>query len=316
MGPFTFVPLWVAEDLVILAIGLAALVFILRKEEHPESVVLELFAFCFLYAAVYENFATMMGWYGYGRSVLMVFNVPFSVPLVEYLVVYSTLRLLAATKAPGWAKPFIVGLSGMVFDFSLDPVALRQVFQTKEGSIGRWTWYPAAADAQIYGEPVYNFTGWILLCGFAAAGILLGRYWFRRSGYRRGVGLAYPFLAMLASLAVLVSPLSRFLLWLGPFMAKGSLAEWIMLAVDGLAGLAFLLLFGGGRAGALRPRGEAIAVLVLSGLPLLNLVFCLGGGQWEVAWLVAASAAASLAFTAWLFSGGDLQARRAKRTSK
>jgi len=324
MGPFTFIPLWVLQDLVILGLGLAALVFILRHEAHPESIILELFAFCFLYASVYENFATLQKWYGYGRSILMVFNVPFTIPLVEYLVVYSTLRLLERAKAPILARPLVAGLSGMLFDFSLDPVALRQVFATAEGTMGRWTWYPGAADAQIYAEPVYNFTGWILLCGYAAVFILLGRAWQRRSGYRKGVGLAYPFLAMVASLLVLVSPLSRFLLWLWPFMGKGSVAEWIMLGVLGLAGLAAVgaSVWGargtagrgqlgaaasggsGVRALAAAARKEWLAVLVLAGLPLLNVGFCLGGRQWEVFWLVTLGAALEAGLVALLLSRG------------
>jgi len=316
MGSFTFIPLWVLQDLVILGLGLAALVFIIRKEEHPESIVLELFAFCFLYAAVYENFATLQKWYGYGRSILMVFNVPFTVPLVEYLVVYSTLRLLERARAPVWTRPFVAGLSGMLFDFSLDPVALRQVFSTTEGMTGRWTWYPGPADVQIYAEPVYNFTGWILLCGYAAVFILLGRAWHRRSGYRKGVGLAYPVLAMIASLLVLVSPLSRFLLWLWPFMDKGSVAEWIMLAVLGLAGLGAAVAAkaaGAGTCGARRvaagrsrwasaAREEWLAVLVLAGLPLLNAAFCTGGRQWEVLWLVALGAVLEAGLAAVLVS--------------
>jgi hypothetical protein len=307
MGAFTFIPLWVLQDLVILGLSLAALVFILRHEAHPESIILELFAFCFLYASVYENFATLQEWYGYGRSILMVFNVPFTIPLVEYLVVYSTLRLLERVKAPVLARPLVAGLSGMLFDFSLDPVALRQVFATAEGTMGRWTWYPGAADAQIFAEPVYNFTGWILLCGYAAVFILLGRAWQRRSGYRRGVGLAYPFLAMVASLLVLVSPLSRFLLWLWPFMGKGSVAEWIMLGVLGLAGLVSVAAsvgasVWGARALAAAARKEWLAVLVLAGLPLLNVAFCLGGRQWEVLWLVTLGAALEAGLAALLLS--------------
>lgn len=311
MGSFTFVPLWVLQDILVYAVGLVVILFMLKHEEHPETTILELVAFCFLYAAVYENFATLMGWYGYGRSILMVFNVPLSVPLVEYLVVYSSLRLLALTKAPTWTKPFIVGLSGMVFDFSLDPLALRQIFETHEGRIGRWSWYPGAADAQLYGEPVYNYTGWILLCGLAAATILLGRYWYKRSGYRRGVALAYPFLAMVAALGLLVSPLSRFLLWLWPFMDKGSAAEWIMLGVNGGLGLCLLLIYGKRKTEALdRGRYELPALLSLGLLPLCNLLLCLRGGYWEVLWLIAAASLLQAGYVLFPFLSSRLGARR------
>jgi len=304
VGTFTFVPLWVFQDLAVYAVGFATLVFALRKEAHPETVVAELAAFCFLNAAVYENFATLMGLYGYGRSLLMVFNVPFSVPLVEWLVIYSTLRLLARRDMPAWAKPFVVGLSGMVFDFSLDPVAIRQVFDTAEGRIGRWTWYPGPADVQIGGEPVYNFTGWILLCGYFAATVLAGRAWHRRSGFSRKVGLAYPFLAALAALGVLVSPLSKFLLWLDPFMRKGSAAEWIMLGALGGISLAILVVFGRKPIDGAEPgRGEWPALLTLVGIPLLNLALCLACGYGDALPVVAVAALAQAGGALLLLSG-------------
>jgi uncharacterized membrane protein len=184
MGEFTFVPTWVVQDLLVFIAAIVTVFFIIRKEERPESILLEMLCFCFLYAAVYENFATLMGWYGYGRTLLMVGNVPLSVPVVEYLVVYATLRMLAAMKVPTWSKPFIVGFMGMSFDFTLDPLATKLVYAVKEGTIGRWTWFPAPADVQIFGEPVYNFTGWVMICGYAAAALLLGRWWHKKRDTR------------------------------------------------------------------------------------------------------------------------------------
>ncbi|MCX7028252.1 MAG: carotenoid biosynthesis protein [Spirochaetes bacterium] len=290
MGQFTVVPIWVLEDLVVYILGAAVLLFIVRREKRPGSIILEMLSFCFLYAAVYENFATLMGWYGYGRSLLMIFNVPFSVPLVEYLVVYSTLRLLDRDGIPGWSKPWIVGLTGMLFDFSLDPIAMRQIFDTAEGKIGRWTWFPGTGDVQIFGEPVYNFSGWILLCGYFTATILAGRAWYRKSGYKSSVGTAYPILCSLAALLILVSPLSQFILWLAPFMKKGSAGEWIMLGVNASVGLVFFFVFAwpAVRKQARRER-EIPAVLILIVIPIMNFAICLVGGYWDIAWLVGAS---------------------------
>jgi hypothetical protein len=202
MGPFTFVPVWAIQDVIILVLAVVTTVFILRKEEHPVPVILEFVCFVLLNAAVYENFATLMGWYGYGRSLLMIFNVPLSVPILEYLVVYSSLHLLGAMNVKTWCKPFIVGAMGMLADLSLDPLAVRQVFQTQEGTIGRWTWHSAAGAVNIYNIPVYNFSGWVLLCGYAAAFLLLGRWWYQKSGWKSAVGYVYPVLSMLLPKAV------------------------------------------------------------------------------------------------------------------
>jgi hypothetical protein len=304
MGQFTVIPVWILEDLVVYLFGAIALLFIVKREERPGPVILEMLSFCFLYAAVYENFATLMGWYGYGRSILMIFNVPFSVPLVEYLVVYSTLRLLDREGIPLWAKPWIVGLAGMLFDFTLDPVAMKQIFETAEGTIGRWTWFPGLGDVQIFGEPVYNYTGWILLCGIFAASILLGRAWYKKSGHKNSVGMAYPVLCSLGALLVLVSPVSQFLIWLGPFLKKGSVGEWIMLGVNAAVGLFFFLRFAlpARRAGA-RPTRETPAILVLVISPILNLAICLASGYWDIAGLVDAAALVLAAGALWMLSG-------------
>jgi hypothetical protein len=290
MGTFTIVPAWVIQEVLVLAVAVAAARYMVKREEHPVPVLLEMACFVFLYAAVYENFATLMGWYGYGRSIVMVFNVPITVPVIEYLVVWAVLRLAARMDVPGWSKPFVAGLAGMLFDFTLDPLAIRQVYATAEGIIGRWSWFPGPGDVTLYAEPVYNFSGWMLLCGYAAAYLLLGRWWHRKSGYRALVGYLYPVLAMLLALATMVSPLSKFLLWMEPLLGKGSIGEWIMLGVHFAVPVLLLALAWRGRMKArLSWRDDWPVPVVLVGAPLVHLVFTLAGGHFEVLWLVAAS---------------------------
>jgi hypothetical protein len=286
MGLFTLVPVWIFEDLIVFAVAVFTVIFILKKEEHPVSILMEMLCFIVLYAAVYENFATLMGWYGYGRTLFMIGNVPLSIPLVEYLVVYSTLRVLRHMEVPAWTKPFVVGLAGMLFDFALDPLAIKQVFVTLERTIGRWTWFMGPLDVGIYGEPVYNFTGWVMICGFAAALLLLGRFWHRRSGYSRVVGLAYPALTMAAALGLVVSPLSRFLLWLEPFLFKGSYGEWIMLGVWLAAPVTLLGAFWRGRMKKRFLITENLpVVLTLGGLPLVTVIWTLASGFYQIVWI-------------------------------
>ena len=297
MGPITLVPAWIAEDMIVFAVAVFTVIFILRKEEHPESILMEMLCFIVLYAAVYENFATLIGLYGYGRTLFMIGNVPLSVPLVEYLVVYSTLRVLRHMQVPTWIKPFVVGFAGMLFDFALDPLAIKQVFVTLERTVGRWTWFMGPLDVGIYGEPVYNFTGWVLICGYAAALLLLGRFWHRRSGYSRAVGLAYPVLTMVASLGLVISPLSNFLLWLQPLLRKGSYGEWIMLGAWIAAPLVLLGVFWRGK---MRERfivrENLPVVLTLGGLPLATIVWTLASHLYRFVWIeiIAALALAAL----------------------
>ena len=191
----------------------------------------------------------------------------------------------------------------MLFDFSLDPIAMKQVFETAEGTIGRWTWFPGMGDVQIFGEPVYNYTGWILLCGLFTASILAGRAWYRKSGYKASVGTAYPILCSLGALIVLVSPISQFLIWLAPFFGKGSVGEWIMLGVNASAGIGFFALYvlPSRRAGP-NPGRETPALLVLVAMPILNLLVCLASGFWDIAWLVDISALVLAGGVIWMLS--------------
>lgn len=303
MGTFTFIPEWIIPDLIILLSAVAVCGFILKREEKPGRILLELLCFCLLYASVYENFATLMKWYGYGRSLLMIGNVPLTIPIVEYLVVYTGLRLAESMALPEWTKPFFVGFQAMVFDFSLDPVSVKLVRDTQEGRIGRWSWFPAPEDAQILGEPVYNFTGWILLAALAAAFILIGRRWWRASGKKGWVGALYPVLGMLAALIVLVSPLSRFLLWLAPFFAKGSSGEWIMLGAYVLLFIALLAGFWRGRMrSSLGLKEEWPVYLVFGAFHIVDLALCAFAASLEAFLLVLAASLAQwlmLALFAW-----------------
>jgi hypothetical protein len=291
MGSFTFVAAWEFLDFVTLLLGLITVLFIVRREKHPGSILLEMTCFVVLYAAVYENFATVMGWYGYGRVLFRIGNVPLSVPVVEYLVVYAALRMADHMRMPTWVKPFVAGLSGMLLDFSIDPIAIKLLRVTREGTISRWSWFPGPSDVQIYGEPVYNFSGWMLLCGYAAALLLLGRWWFRRSGHKPWVGFAYPPLAMLASLGLIVSPLSKFLLWAEPLASKGGIGEWIMLGIHLLVPTILLAALWRGRMQRRFTVRENLPVFLVVGVThAANIVVTMITGTWQVLWLVVLAA--------------------------
>lgn len=281
---FTFVPVWVIQDGIVLVLAVLLIAFVINNEPKPGAVLLEFFCVVFLYAAVYENLATVVGWYGFGRSLLMVFNVPLTVPIIEYLVLYMALRLGTAMLIPAWTIPVLVGGFGMLTDFVLDPLALSQVAHTAEGTIGRWTWFIGPADVNYFGAPIYNFTGWMLILGYGSAFILLGRWWFRRSGEKAWVGVVYPILATLLALGVLVSPLSALILWLGPWLQKGSWSEYVGLAVSLAAFLAVLVTWRARMRRSLSWKTDWIILLVVGVLQGSNLVFLLIGAQWAILW--------------------------------
>jgi hypothetical protein len=125
---------------------------------------------------------------------------------------------------------------------------------------------------------------------YGATFLLLGRWWFRRSGYQPVVGYLYPFVAVVCALAAMVSPLSQFLLWLGPWFSKGSNAEWVMLGFHLCAPLLLLAI-------VWRRRGtgriQFPADLPVLAIPVIFHAFDIAcavfGGMWEVLWLVAAA---------------------------
>ena len=288
MGEFTFIPVWVIQDIVVLILAAITVVFIVKNEEHPASVLMEFFCFVFLFAGVYENFATLIGLYGYGKSVLMLFNVPITVPIIEYIVVYCSLRLFNYIKAPMAVKPLLVGFMGMLFDFTLDPLAINQVFATKEATIGRWSWFPGAGDVNIFGEPVYNFTGWILICGIGALFILLGRWWHQKTNRNAVVGYAYPVVGMIAGLLLVIAPSSQFLLWLEPiFPHRGMVSEWIMLGAWFIVLTTLTAIYFHRSVRRMSMKREYLIFAVFGVCFLSNLVFTIIGGYFQVFPLIA-----------------------------
>ncbi len=315
--PYPFaspIPLpWFLADLVTLLASLAVVLYLVRTSSHPVAALLESFSFVFLYASVFENFAVGQGWYVYGRSLLMIGEVPLSVPLVEMDVLMIGLRLVEKLEMPAWSKPLVIGLLGMLQDFSLDPVAVRQLFTVGGVRSGRWTWLLPAGAVNIYGIPVYNFPGWMLIMAYAASFLLLGRWWFRRSGFRPIVGCLYPFAALLLALLAMVSPLSQFLLWLAPFFTKGSSGEWIMLAVHLLVPSVLLAALWRGkmREPILLP-GDLVILAVPAALHLADILFVVAGGYERVLWLVVLASLVHLAFLGLVFALGVRIAKGAK----
>lgn len=173
---------WLVEDIIVLALTLVLLFAIIKREKHPIPRILEVFAFVFLYASIYENAAVVMGLYDYGCTFTMIGSVPASVPLIEALVLVTGFWLLDKTKLPNWTKPPIIGLLGMLQDFSLDPLSIRQVYDIGERVSGRWNWLIQTTDPSILNIPVFNFPGWMLIMLYSASCLLLGRWWYRKSG--------------------------------------------------------------------------------------------------------------------------------------
>jgi len=301
------VPSWIIQDLVIIILGIMTVIFIIKKEEHPISILLEIVCFIFLYAGIYENLAMVMGWYGFGRSIVMIFNVPITVPLIEILFVYAGIRFGQSLKIPTWTIPILVGMFGVMADLTLDPLALSQVAVTAEGRIGRWSWYIGNNDVNIFGAPVYNYVGWLLLCGYSSAVILLGRYWHKESGYKTIVGYIYPPLALLAGLIVMVSPLSAFLLWIGPFFSKGGWTEYIMFVLGFLFFIGITIYWRGKMIRKLSIQNDYIILVIFGIFYLSNIIFSIIGKQWSILLFSLLFIAVNMSIFLWGFTRKNIE---------
>ncbi|MGB7537518.1 MAG: hypothetical protein WBM17_03165 [Anaerolineales bacterium] len=303
---------WFLADILTVALTVIVVAFAIRRTRHPGMVILECLAFVLLYAGLFENFAVVNGWYVYGRSLLMFGNVPLSVPLLEMDVLIAGLWLLEKVAMPNWAKPFVLGLFGMLQDLSLDPLAVQQVYTVNGTTSGRWTWLLEPGATQMFNIPVYNFPGWMLIMLYGSVFLLAGRGVFKRSGYKPWVGWVYPFLAMLLALITMVTPLSQFLLWLAPVGIKGSNYEWIMLAFHLLFPTLLLIFLWRGR---MHGRFVFSADWPLFFVPLLfhlaDLFWIVAGGFTNVLGLALLATFVHGALLAWIFFGGVRQAKTA-----
>jgi len=294
---------WLLQDIIALGLMLFVLAFILRREKHPFVTILEMFAFIFLYASIYENAAIVMGLYSYGRSLVMIGFVPASVPLIEAGVLLTGFWFLEKTVVPKWAWPPIVGLFGMLQDFSLDPLAIRQVHTVGEVTSARWNWLiNPATDVHILNIPVFNFPGWMLIMLYGSTCLLVGRWWYEKSGYRVWVGYVYPFVSMVVALLLMISPVSQLLLWLGPFFQKGQPVEWFMLAFHLIVPTVLLVILWRGRMTEPFTKNDLPVFVFPSILHLTDIVFTIVGGFTEILWIVLLASAVQSGFL--LFAWG------------
>jgi hypothetical protein len=293
---------WMMQDLLVIGLSIYVFSVIIKRGRDPVQQMLEAIAFVFLYASVYENAACVMGLYSYGRSLVMIGYVPASVPLIEVCVLIVGFWFLEKTSLPKWTWPPIIGIFGMLQDFSLDPLAIRQVFTMAGTNSGRWNWLTSSSDPNILNVPVFNFPGWMLIMLYGSACILIGRWWYKRSGYKPLIGYLYPFLSMIVALLLMISPISNFLLWLQPFFQKTSNSEWIMLAFHLIVPTALLIFLWRGRMTQSFTRIDLPIFILPIALHLSDILFTIVEGYTEILWIVLLSSGLQIGLLlfAWL----------------
>jgi hypothetical protein len=297
-----FPTVWLIQDIIAIALSVFILLYIIKREKRPFVLILESLCFIFLYASIYENAACVMGLYSYGRSLVMIGYIPASVPLIEAGVLVVGLWFLEKTSLPKWTWPPIVGLFGMLQDFSLDPLAIRQIFHMAGVNSGRWNWLiDPAFYPNILKVPVFNFPGWMLIMLYGSTCILIGRWWYKRSGYKPVIGIIYPFISSIAALLLMISPISNFLLWLQPIFSKGSSSEWVMLVFHLVVPTALLIFLWRGKMTSPFTRNDLPIFVFPIVLHLSDILFTLIGNYYEILWIVLLASALQIGFLAFAY---------------
>ena len=133
-----------------------------------------------------------------------------------------------------------------------------------------------------------------LACWLGVGGI-------KKSGYRPLVGYLYPFLAMIAALLLMISPLSNLLLWLGPIFQKGGRIEWYLLAFHLVVPLTLLAIHWRGRMSGCFNLEDLPVFIVPTVLHLSDIIFTLVGGFTEILWIVLLASAAQTVLLLFAF---------------
>jgi len=298
---------WAIEDALVYVLAIGVLFYFMktRKDTAP-YILLEMIA-VIIYMSVFENYAvTSLHLYSYGPSLIMIGNVPLSIPVIESLVVIGSLALLDYMRIPAWCKPFVVGLFAILQDLSLDPLAVSQVASVGGSLSARWQWLIVQPGMpSLFNEPIFNWSGWLNLTLWPAIFFLIGRWWFKKSSFNPVVGAIYPFLAIVAMMAAMASPASQLLIWGWPIFAQGSVGEWIMLAVNLLFPLALLIIFWRGRMLSplsLRDTWPIVGIFVF--LHASDIVFMLIGGHTNVFGIVLLSTIVHVALLTVIYVQG------------
>ena len=235
---------WALVEVLAFVLFFYCLADIVKKNEDKTRIfrVFELFGFI-VYAGIFENIGVLGNTYNYSLDrLVMVGTVPLSILAIEAVIFYSALRFAEVMKFPKWTIPLIVGFLAVLQYLTIDPVAVFDIHPVAGVMEGRWNW-TAHYKGLLFGIPFFNYTGWFFLMFYYTALIQLGRKLYERSGRKISAGLAYVTLSPIAGVLLIISTITRFLLFLDPIFPKflNRSAEIVMLAFVMISSIVILI---------------------------------------------------------------------------
>ena len=221
-----------------------ALLFIVlahaAKRENAAHRILEFFGFI-MAAAIFENIGVAYDIYDYDlHRLLMIGKVPLSILIIEAAILYAALLLVERLAMPKWTMPFIVGMLGSVQDMTIDPASVFDLHSFDGVMSGQWNWTEHYSGG-LFGIPFFNFSGWFTMIAFFVMFILIGRHLYEKK-QSKALGYAYPLVAALLTVLLMVSPVNWFFLYMWPFFGfYVKIPELIMMIIN--LGFPMALLF-------------------------------------------------------------------------
>ncbi len=235
---------WAIAELFALILFFYCLADAMKKSEDNTRIfrIFELFGFI-VYAGLFENIGVLGNTYNYSLDRLMMIGVvPLSILMFEAVTFYSALHFAEALKFPKWARPFVVGILGVLQDLTIDPAAVFDLHLVNGVMEGRWNW-TSHYDNMFFGIPFFNYIGWFLLMFYYTSLIQVGRKQHEKSGFKFGWGFAYVIISPLLGVLLIISPITRFLLFLYPIfpLFLNRTVEIIMLSSISLIAIVIMI---------------------------------------------------------------------------
>ena len=283
---------WAIAEVLAFALFFYCVINILKSKENKGLKtfhILELFGFI-VYAGIFENLGVLSNTYSYSFArFTMVGAVPLSLLMFEAAIFYASFRFAEVLKFPRWVVPIVVAMLGMWQDLTIDPVACFDLHLVDspltdgvKEYVGRWNWTEHYENT-FFGIPYFNYTGWYLLMFYYSALLSIGRAIYDKFDKKFFVGIIYTVLSPILGVALILSPLTKFLLFLEPMIKKDTsmiaeISTWSTVSIiSAIILIVFMILHKSNV--VIRFKKDRLIWVVPVVLHLFNLILALSVGE-------------------------------------
>lgn len=149
-------------DFCLFVINLIVLYLVLKINNRRTFLIVFFSCFIFTYLAEVAGVHTgkVFGIYHYGSTMkLQVLEVPLIIPLNWVMLVLGMTSIIQFIRLPSWLVPFLAAAGLVIFDFTMEPVAME---------LDYWDW----KDHII---PVQNYIAWFIIALLVSSVVVLAK---------------------------------------------------------------------------------------------------------------------------------------------